>query len=392
MNSMRLHSPVLLVVLFIFWFLSPGVASLGVNYGQIADNLPPPENVVPLVQSISATKVKIFDVNPQVIRAFANTGIELTVGLGNELLSDMQNPDNALMWVTVNIQASSPATKISGIAVGNEVLTLNDTSFRNSLVPAMHNIFGALVKLGLDRQIFVTTPHAINILALSYPPSSGCFRQDLIEIIIGIVSFHNQTGSPFFINAYPYFVYKDNPTEIDLDLVLFRPNVKGFFDQSTNLYYDNMLYAQVDAVYSALASLGAMELLVHVSETGWPSAGDENEAGATLENAKEYNGNLMKLVDERKGTPMRPNSELNVYIFALFNEDLKAGKNSERNFGLFKPDGTPAYSLPLRPIAEDNGIASMSFDGFPRSPSLARQMKKWEISHIVNLVVFFLIL
>ncbi|KAK1568407.1 hypothetical protein Q3G72_024069 [Acer saccharum] len=335
MNSMRLqYSPVLLVVLFIFGFLSPGVASLGVNYGQIADNLPPPENVVPLVQSIGATKVKIFDANPQVIGAFANTGIELTIGLRNELLSDMQNPDNALMWVTVNIQAYSPATKIIGVAVGNEVLTLVDTSFRNCLVPAMHNIFGALVKLGLDRQIFVTTPHAINILALSYPPSSGCFRQDLIEIITGIV----------------------------------------------------------DAVYSALASLGAMELLVHVSETGWPSSGDENEAGATLENAKEYNGNLMKLVDERKGTPMRPNPELNVYIFALFNEDLKAGKNSERNFGLFKPDGTPAYSLPLRPIAEDNGITSMSFDGFPRSPSLARQMKKWEISHIVNLVVFFLIL
>ncbi|TXG53833.1 hypothetical protein EZV62_019089 [Acer yangbiense] len=146
--------------------------------------------------------------------------------------------------------------------------------------------------------------------------------------------------------------------------------VIGYNWQASSSFY--ILNCLDISAADALASLGAKELLVHVSKTDWPSAGDENETGVTLENAKEYNRNLMKLVDERNGTPMRPNSELNVYIFALFNEDLKAGKNSERNFGLFKPDGTPAYSLPLRPIAEDNSIASMSFDGFPRSPSLAR--------------------
>lgn len=107
-----------------------------------------------------------------------------------------------------------------------------------------------------------------------------------------------------------------------------------------------MLFAQIDAVYSALASLGYKKLPVHISETGWPSRGDKDEAGATPENARKYNGNLIKVISQKRGTPIRPNGgDLNIYVFALFNENLKPGPTSERNYGLFKPDGTPAYSL-----------------------------------------------
>ncbi|KAL2488913.1 Glucan 1 [Forsythia ovata] len=40
------------------------VSSLGINYGQIANNLPIPDNVVPLVKSIDATRVKLYKRNP----------------------------------------------------------------------------------------------------------------------------------------------------------------------------------------------------------------------------------------------------------------------------------------------------------------------------------------
>ncbi|KAK4801683.1 hypothetical protein SAY86_022170 [Trapa natans] len=338
-----------------YLYVSPTlVSSIGVNYGQIADNLPSPEHVVPLVKSIGATKVKLYDADSRVLRAFANTGVEFIVGLGNEYLAKMQDPDKAKSWVKSNVQAYLPATKITCITVGNEVLTFNDSTLTGNLLPAMRSLHGALVTLGLDKQVTVTTAHSLAILETSYPPSAGTVRKDLIPYVTEILDFHLKTGSPFLINAYPFFAYKANPKQVSLDFVLFQ-STTGVVDPATNLHYDNMLFAQIDAVYSALASLGYKKLPVHISETGWPSRGDEDEVGATPENARKYNGNLIKVMTQKKGTPMRPNGgDLNIYVFALFNENLKPGPTSERNYGLFKPSGIPAYSLGIT----GNGVLS----------------------------------
>lgn len=330
------------------------VSSIGINYGQIANNLPTPEDVVPLVKSIGATKVKLYDADPRVLSAFANTDVEFIVGLGNEYLDKMRDPSKAQAWVKQNVQVHLPATKITCIFVGNEILTFNDTTLSDNLLPAMQGVHTALVNLGLDKQVTVTTAHSLAILQTSYPPSAGAFREDLTDLLSQTLSFHQKTGSPFLINAYPFFAYKGNPKEIPLDFVLFQPN-QGIVDPATNLHYDNMLFSQIDAVYSALASLGYKKLPVHISETGWPSKGDEDEVGATPDNAKKYNGNLIKLMSKKTGTPMRPNSDLNIYVFALFNENMKPGPTSERNYGLFKPDGTPAYALG---ISTSNAIGS----------------------------------
>ncbi|KAK6935627.1 Glycoside hydrolase family 17, partial [Dillenia turbinata] len=320
------------------------VCSIGINYGQIANNLPSPDNVVPLVKSIGATKLKLYDADPRVLRAFASTGVEFIVGLGNEYLSKMRDPDRAEAWVKSNVQPFLPATKITCITIGNEVLTFNDSTLSQSLLPAIQSVHTALVNLGLDKQISVTTAHSLSTLETSYPPSAGAFRRDLTVYLSPILAFLTKINSPFLINAYPYFAYKANPKQVPLDFVLFQAN-QGVVDPVSNLHYDNMLFAQIDAVYSALAALGYKKFPVQISETGWPSKGDADEAGATPDNAKKYNGNLLKLVTQKKGTPMRPSSDLNIYVFALFNENMKPGPTSERNYGLFKPDGSPAYAL-----------------------------------------------
>ncbi|KAK4802992.1 hypothetical protein SAY86_001195 [Trapa natans] len=344
------------------------VSSIGINYGQIADNLPSPEHVVPLVKSIGATKVKLYDADSRVLRAFADTGVEFIVGLGNEYLAKMQDLDKAKSWVKSNVQAYLPATKITSITVGNEVLTFNDSTLTNNLLPAMQSLHSALVTLGLDKQVTVTTAHSLAILETSYPPSAGAVRKDLIPYVTEILDFHLKTGSPFLVNAYPFFAYKASPKQISLDFVLFQSKI-GVVDPATNLHYDNMLFAQIDAVYSALASLGYKKLPVHISETGWPSRGDEDEAGATPENARKYNGNLIKVICQKKGTPMRPNGgDLNIYVFALFNENLKPGPASERNYGLFNPDGAPAYSLGITGTNTSSvGVPSTSISKSPQS-------------------------
>ncbi|KAL3738423.1 hypothetical protein ACJRO7_019889 [Eucalyptus globulus] len=329
-------------------------SSIGINYGQIANNLPSPDDVVPLVKSVGATRLKLYDADPRVLKAFAGTGIEFTVGLGNEYLARMRDPAQALAWLKSNIQPYLPSTKITCITVGNEVLTLNDTSLTADVLPAMQGLQGALAKLGLDDQVTVTTPHSLAVLETSYPPSAGAFRRDLAAPLTEILKFQAKAGSPFLINAYPFFAYKGNPRQVPLDFVLFESN-PGEVDPSTGLHYDNMLFAQIDAVHSALASLGFRNLTLHISETGWPSRGDADEVGATPENARKYNGNLMKIMAQKKGTPMRPNGDLNVYVFALFNENMKTGPTSERNYGLFKPDGTPVYALALNGSSDAGG-------------------------------------
>jgi Glycosyl hydrolases family 17 len=117
------------------------------------------------------------------------------------------------------------------------------------------------------------------------------------------------------------------------------------------------MYKQVDAVIFAIARLGYGNIPVQVSETGWPSKGDMNEIGATIENARVYNRNLLVRQLKNEGTPLRPNQKLEVYLFALFNEDLKPGPTSERNYGLYRPDGTMAYNLGLTSLSSTSAAS-----------------------------------
>lgn len=104
---------------------------------------------------------------------------------------------------------------------------------------------------------------------------------------------------------------------------------------------------QVDAVHSALSGMGFQDIEIVVAETGWPSHGDANEVGPSLDNAKAYNGNLITHLRSLVGTPLMPGKSVDTYIFALYDEDLKPGPASERSFGLFKTDLTVTYDVGL---------------------------------------------
>ncbi|KAG0489688.1 hypothetical protein HPP92_006551 [Vanilla planifolia] len=321
--------------------------NLGINYGQIANNLPSPSQVAPLLRSLNINKIKLYDADEKVLDAFSNSNVEFIVGIGNENVAYMIDPIQAQTWITQNVQKFLPQTKITCITVGNEVLSGNDISLISNLLPAMQSLHGALVALGLDQQVTITTAHSLAILGNSYPPSSGSFQEDLAHYIQPLLDFHSKTKSPFLINAYPYFAYKANPSTVSLEYVLFQKN-PGVIDPNTNLNYDNMLYAQLDSVYSAIKAMGYSNIDVRISETGWPSMGDPDEAGATPENAALYNGNLIKRLEMNQGTPLMPIRPINIYVFALFNEDMKPGPTSERNYGLFYPNITPVYSINLQ--------------------------------------------
>ncbi|CAI8601489.1 unnamed protein product [Vicia faba] len=329
------------------------VASFGINYGQVANNLPPPTKVLELLSTLKITKTRIYDTNPEILKAFADSNVEIIVTVENQILNLLNDPQQAVQWVNTNIKPYVPETKITGIQVGNEVFTEIDSSLIQYLVPAMINIHNGLVQLGLDTNIHVSTPSSLEVLEESYPPSAGSFRSEISGVMYQLLNFLSKTKSPFWINAYPYFAYKNNPNQISLDYVLFNPN-QGMVDPNTNLHYDNMLYAMVDAVTFAIGKLGFNGIEVRVSETGWPSKGDSDEIGASLKNAEIYNKNLLTRQMANEGTPLRPRMRLESYLFALFNEDLKNGPTSERNYGLFEPDESMTYNVGLSSFAKSS--------------------------------------
>lgn len=329
----------------------------GINYGRIADNIPSPDEVATLLRAAKIKNVRIYDADHSVLKAFSGTGLELIIGLPNGNLKEMsESEDHAINWVKENVQAF-PDTEIRGIQVGNEVLGGTDLELWEVLLGAAKNIYSAVNKLQLSDKIQIQTAHSQAVFANSYPPSSCIFKENVVQYMKPLLQFFEQIKSPFCLNAYPFLAYMSSPNSIDINYALFESN-SGIYDPKTGLHYDNMLDAQIDAAYAALQDAGFKKMEVIVTETGWASKGDESEAAATVNNARTYNYNLRKRLAKKKGTPLRPKMVVKAYVFAVFNEDRKPGPTSERNFGLFKADGTIAYDVGFKGLKSSSATSS----------------------------------
>ncbi|KAJ8750833.1 hypothetical protein K2173_016014 [Erythroxylum novogranatense] len=319
-------------------------STIGVCYGRNADDLPTPDKVVQLVQQHNIKYLRIYDSNIQVLKAFANTGIELMIGISNyDLLPFSQFQSNADTWLKNSILPYYPATRITYITVGAEV-TESPNNASAMVVPAMQNVLTALKKIGLHKKIKVSTTHSLGVLSRSFPPSAGAFNSSHASFLKPLLEFLAENQSPFMIDIYPYYAYRDSLTNVSLDYALFKSSSE-VIDPNTGLLYTNMFDAQIDALYFALMALNFRTIKIMVTETGWPSKGSPKETAATADNAQTYNTNLIRHVINNSGTPAKPEEELDVYIFSLFNENRKPGLASERNWGLFYPDQTSVYNL-----------------------------------------------
>lgn len=317
---------------------------MGICYGRNADDLPTPDKAAQLVQLHNIKYVRIYDSNIQVLKAFANTGIELMIGVPNsDLLPFSQFQSNADTWLKNSILPYYPATKITYITVGAEV-TETTGNVSALVVPAMRNVLTALKKAGLSKKIKVSSTHSLGVLSRSFPPSAGAFSSSHASFLKPMLEFLAENQSPFMIDIYPYYAYRDSPSNVTLDYALFEASSE-VIDPNTGLLYTNMFDAQIDALYYALMALNFRTINIMVTETGWPSKGSPKETAATPDNAQTYNANLIRHVINNTGTPAKPGEKLDTYIFSLFNENRKPGLESERNWGLFYPDQTSVYNL-----------------------------------------------
>ncbi|GLJ18432.1 hypothetical protein SUGI_0326620 [Cryptomeria japonica] len=305
---------------------------------MLSDSLPSISDVVNLLKSNSIGKVRIYETNREALQALQNSGIEVIVGVGNtELEKIAGDQDAANGWVNDNIVPFSSSVNIKYIAVGNEVYA--NSGLIQYLLPAMNNIQTAVRNANLQN-IKVLTPHAASVLSNSYPSSQGTFGPDMS----GILKFLSDNGSPFMAHVYPYFSFKDSGGSISEDYALFRSTSTVVTDG--NLMYNNLFDAMVDSFISAMEKLGQSNIPIVITESGWPSAGTNV---ATVENAQTYNNNLINHVLSGAGTPKRPGTTIETYIFALFNENQKGGNEEERHFGLFETNKSPVYPVNFSP-------------------------------------------
>ncbi|KAM0825583.1 hypothetical protein ACQ4PT_069456 [Festuca glaucescens] len=261
---------------------------IGINYGDVADNLPPPSSTARLLKSTTIGKVLFAD----------------------------------------------------------------DATLAAQLVPALQNVYDALPP---NSSIKVSTVNAMDVLASSDPPSSGAFKPALAAALDPLLAFLSKTGSPFLVNPYPYFAYQDDPRPDTLAFCLFQPNA-GRPDAGSGLTYTSMFDAQVDAVRAALDAKGYKDVEVVVAETGWPHSGGADEAGASVENARAFVSGLVSHLRSLVGTPRMPGKSVDTYLFAVYDENLKPGKASEKSFGVFQTTLTETYPTGLM----RNGTAGLA--------------------------------
>ncbi|GLT78497.1 hypothetical protein SLA2020_500300 [Shorea laevis] len=321
-------------------------ANVGVNYGRIANDLPPPKRVIEFLARDLQNKipmVRLFDPEPEALAALSETNLVVSLGTLNEDLPQLAGSiDFAREWlnkyVTPYMDSTGKGTKFRYLTLGNEVIP---GPLTENVLPAMKNLQQAVVEAKLSDYIQVSTVVNTGVLGSSYPPSTGVFADNVAGIMSDIVKYLHDNNAPLLINIYPYFAYISDTEHISLDYALFTSKEAVVIDGEWQYY--NLFDAMVDAFVAAMVRVvGSEDIKVVVAESGWPSAG--NEPYSSFENAMTYNNNLKNRIQNQGGTPRKPDLNLDTYIFALFNENQKP-TGAEQHFGSFYPNLSKVYPL-----------------------------------------------
>ncbi|KAI3470045.1 hypothetical protein Pfo_026708 [Paulownia fortunei] len=306
---------------------------------------------------MKAGHAKLYDANPEVLKLLSGTNLHVTIMVTNEQISSIaSNQSQADLWVHENILAYYPSTKIRFVLVGNEVFSYNDLKMWLDLVPAMRKIKKSLNEHNVHN-IKVGTPLAMDVLESTFPPSSGKFRSDIpSQVIISLMEFLNGTKSFFFLDVYTYFPWSANPANISLDFALLKGGNVTYKDPESGLIYTNLLDQMLDSVLFAMQKLSFDNIMIAISETGWPHAGDIDQPGANAYNAATYNYNLVRKMTSYPplGTPAKPGVEIPTFIFSLYDENQKPGPGTERHWGLLNNNGSPIYEVDLTGTSTEN--------------------------------------
>lgn len=229
------------------------------------------------------------------------------------------------------------------VAVGNEpFLTAYNGSYLNITLPAVKNMQSALDLAG-HSDVRAIVPFNADVLNGAKLPSQTRFSSAYLSQIVPMLQIFNGTGAPFSVNLYP-FISKYQDPSFPLDYAFFDGTSSPVVDGANT--YTNALDASIDGLVAALAAAGFPNMPIILGEIGWPTDGSPS---ATAALAEKYNQELISHLQSGKGTPLRPNTFFEFYLFSLLDEDIKSILPGpfERHWGVFFYDGVAKYPLNL---------------------------------------------
>lgn len=290
------------------------------------------------------------------MKALAGTDIEVMIAIPNDQLFLMNDYSAAKDWVDRNVTRYNfdGGVKIRYVAVGNEpFLKSYNNSFLKTTFPALQNIQNALNEADVGDAIKATVPLNADVYespSNSNVPSSGRFRPDIADLMTEIVQFLKKNNAPFTVNIYPFLSLYGNDN-FPIEYAFFDGSAQPIIDNG--LKYTNVFDANFDTLVSALNAVGLRDLPIIVGEVGWPTDGDKN---ANIPMTQRFYTGLLKRLSSKQGTPLRPNTDIEVYLFGLLDEDAKsiAPGAFERHWGIFRYDGQPKFQMDL------SGLGSVS--------------------------------
>nr|CAD1817239.1 unnamed protein product [Ananas comosus var. bracteatus] len=290
-----------------------GAQGVGVNYGMLGNNLPTPDKVVGLYASRGITKLRLFSPDAAALAALRGSGISVVLGTLNEDLQRLAADQSfAANWVQTNVAPfATTGVTFRYINAGNEVIP--GPTPRTSSPPC---------RTSTPRSAPPTSP------SRSPPPCPPrCWARRTRRRRARSRSLRRRSSPPSWRSCRP----------------------RGRRSSSTSTPTSRRLAGLHQPVrrhrglgLRGTGEGGGPQVAVVVSETGWPSGG--GGVGATVDNARLYNNNVVAHVESSAGTPRRPGKGIETYLFAMFNEDEKPA-GTEQNFGLYRPDMSEVYHV-----------------------------------------------
>jgi hypothetical protein len=319
---------------------------MGLNFSNSLQSKPidPSKAAFQILKLVEMVKFFAFsDSEVAFLKALKNNAPSARVAVGSTLDQMLEFANNESSgWVDL-LTSNTAWPWTSWICVGNEPLgSWYNGQYNNSVVPAVQGLYNSLTNAGVSG-VGVTVPQNFDFMQISYPPSAGAIKPELVDIIKGTCQVMRDSGAPFMVNIYPYLDRKNNPRDIPLDYCLFTAGPDHWVTDGPYTY-KNIFDASLDALQVALDEIGYGDLEIVVGECGWPTAGGPD---ASPENAKTFVQNLIKHCKSGSGTPRFPNRIIRCFVFEAYDEDLKdtSPGEFERHWGVFDDIGNAKYPL-----------------------------------------------